>query len=248
MNVPTFQSLSSTTYLDFERLQDLDPSAFHAQKPFPWINPKGLLREERYRCLLATLPDLSLFEHSFGKERKHGQYCHDRYTLEYREELKIPQPWQEFIAELRGDDYRTFVRKLFGVRSFDLNFHWHYAPNGCSVSPHCDARRKIGSHIFYLNTADDWDPAWGGETLVLDDKGRFGHAANPTFEDLECVASSQTEGNYSFLFKRTEHSWHGVRPIHCPPDRLRKVFIVVINYVTPAVRLRRLLGRRLPGY
>ncbi len=33
----------------------------------------------------------------------------------------------------------------------------------------------------------------------------------------------------SFLFRRTEHSWHGVREIECPEDAMRKVFIVVID-------------------
>ena len=248
MKTPVLKSQSSTTYFDFERINAMDPIAFRAQKPFPWINPKGLLTEEGYQRLLAMLPDISLFEKSFGMERKHGQECHDRYTLEYSPELDIPPTWKDFIAELRGEEYRTFVRRLFGVSSFDLNFHWHYAPNGCGVSPHCDARRKVGSHLFYLNTTADWDPAWGGETVVLDDGGRLAHSWNPKFEDLEYVASSQTVGNYSFLFARTEHSWHGVREIHCPPNRLRKIFIVVINYLTPAVRLRRLFGGRLQGY
>ena len=105
---------------------------------------------------------------------------------------------------------------------------------------------RSGLTSFYLNTTDDWDPAWGGDTLVLDDGGRLAQSCNPKFKDLEHVASSQVVGNYSFLFARTEHSWHGVREIHCPPDRLRRIFIVVINYLTPAVRLRRLFGRRPP--
>jgi hypothetical protein len=41
------------------------------------------------------------------------------------------------------------------------------------VSPHCDSPKKLGSHIFYLNTKEDWDPSWGGETLILDDGGRL---------------------------------------------------------------------------
>ena len=28
---------------------------------------------------------------------------------------------------------------------------------------------------------------------------------------------------------RTDHAWHAVRPIDCPEDRLRRVFIVVVN-------------------
>jgi len=33
---------------------------------------------------------------------------------------------------------------------------------GCAVSPHCDAVRKLATHIFYFNTEADWDPGWGG--------------------------------------------------------------------------------------
>ena len=35
--------------------------AFRAQKPFPWINPEGLLTEEGYQRLVATLPDIYSF-------------------------------------------------------------------------------------------------------------------------------------------------------------------------------------------
>ena len=63
--------------------------------------------------------------------------------------------------------------RLFNVNSLELTLHWHYTPNGCSVSPHCDAKHKLGSHIFYLNTEKDWKEHWGGETVVLDDEGQF---------------------------------------------------------------------------
>ncbi len=248
MTIHAREGQTAVKYLDSKRMRTLDPNAFQTQKPFPWINPEGLLTEEGYQLLRATLPDLSLFEKSFGKPRMHGQECHNRYALEYSEELDVAQPWKDFIAELRGDEYRDFVHRMFGVRSFDLNFHWHYTPNGCSVSPHCDATYKLGSHIFYFNTTEDWDSAWGGETVVLDDGGRLGHAANPRFEDLEYVASSQSLGNYSFLFERTERSWHAVREIQCPQDRLRKIFITVINRLNPLVRLRRFIGRLPEGY
>jgi len=57
---------------------------------------------------------------------------------------------------------------MFGRDSLSLTLHWHYAPRGCSVSPHCDAVRKLGSHLCYFNTEEDWDPSWGGQTLLLD--------------------------------------------------------------------------------
>jgi hypothetical protein len=59
--------------------------------------------------------------------------------------------------------------------------NWHFAPAGFSLSPHVDAQRKLVSHIFYFNTEADWDPQWGGQTVVLDDQGRFSITDHPSF-------------------------------------------------------------------
>ncbi len=216
-------------YLDFDRIEAIVPREFQDQKPFPWINPAKLLTDEGYWSLVETLPDVSLFEADFGRERRFGQQSHDRHTLEYREDLAISEPWQQFIAELRGDRYRGFLASLFGQSKFKLRFHWHYAPKGGSVSPHCDSKRKLGSHLFYMNSSRDWDPAWGGETVVLDDGGRFSHGAGPAFEDFEGSIEATYLDNMSLIFRRTAHSWHGVREVTCPDDQMRKIFIVVID-------------------
>ena len=90
----------------------------------------------------------------------------------------------------QADAYRAFLRRLLGIERFALRLHWHYTPSGCSVSPHCDARRKLGSHIFYFNTEADWDPRWGGETLLLDDGGRLHRDSSPRFEDFDRIETS----------------------------------------------------------
>jgi len=235
-------------YLDFDRLNIIDPATFQAQKPYPWINPQELITQDGYQQLLTSLPDVSLLEGRFGVKRAHGQQSHDRYTLEYQDGLPLAKPWKEFMEELHGKRYHDFLKRLLGVSSLELNFHWHYTPNGCSVSPHCDAKHKLGSHIFYFNTEADWDPAWGGETVVLETNKHLNRKSAPKFEDFDRAISSKTLGNYSFLFARKEASWHGVREIQCPPDRMRKVFIVVINRFTPLDRLGRLLGAAPKGY
>ena len=91
---------------------------------------------------------------------------------------------------------------MLGRRFFSLRFHWHYTPNGCSISPHCDSKTKFGSHIFYFNTAADWDPAWGGQTVLLDDGGRLTPKSAPRFEDFDRVITAETLGNRSLLFAR----------------------------------------------
>ncbi len=170
-----------------------------------------------------------MFESQFGLQRSHGQAPHDRYSLFYRESLKVSEAWHEFVAELQADDYRRFLSRMIGRRPKRLSFYWQYAPAGAGVSPHCDAKRKLGSHIFYLNTESDWDASWGGETLILDDGGAFPRESAPTFEQFPRAFPTQSLGNRSLLFARRESSWHGVRPLRCPLGYLRKIFLVVID-------------------
>lgn len=236
-------------FLNLARISQIDHGQFQSQTPYPWINPEDFLTTEGYQDLLDALPDLSLFDQRFGKTRRYGQKNHDRFALEYDDNLDVPQPWKEFVGELRSEEYGNFLRRMLGVRAVELSFHWHYTPNGCSVSPHCDAKRKLGSHIFYFNTEKDWDPTWGGETLILDDGGRFPYQSAPAFEDFDRIVGSIALGNRSLLFARKERSWHGVRAINCPEGALRKVFIVVINQWTLGHELRRrLFGRHATGY
>ena len=241
----------STRYLDTERLDAIDARTFQSRRPYPWVNPADLLTPEGYQRLYDTLPDVGLFTPVFGAVRKHGQQSHDRYGLAYRRDLDVGAPWHDFVRELHGPIYRRFLSRMLNRRFFILRLHWHYTPNGCSISPHCDSKTKFGSHIFYFNTPADWDPAWGGQTLILDDGGRFTPRSAPRFEDFERAMTADTMGNRSLLFARGAQSWHGMRDIHCPEQAMRRVFIVVI---TAAVRttardfVRQLRGQAAKSY
>ena len=198
-------------YLDFDVLDGIGTDTFRNQKPYPWANPEKLLTDEGYELLRNNMPDISLFEQKFGYERRAGQkriagqQPHDRYSLEFTEEnaADISEPWREFITELRSDRYRDNIARLFNARKPEFRFHWHYAPSGCSVSPHCDAKREHGSHLFYFNSAEDWDPAWGGETLVLDDGGRLDCNSAPAFEDFDNEIPCRSIGNVSAILERS---------------------------------------------
>ena len=232
-------------YLDTDTLDGVDSETFQTRQPYPFVNPQGCMTDAAFQTLVASLPDAAQFEGSFGVERKYGQASHDRYVLEYVDGIDLPKPWQEFVDELKSDRYRDFIARMLGRRNFRLRFHWHYAPNGGVVSPHCDSVGKLGSHIFYMNTPDDWDPSWGGETLILDDQGRFDVESSPDFDDFDSAIAAETTDNRSLIFGRRNKSWHGVRPIVCPEGAMRKVFIVVFEDASPrkmfVKRVRRLL-------
>jgi len=119
------------------------------------------------------------------------------------------------------------------------------------VSPHCDAKHKAGSHIFCFNRSDEWDPAWGGQTLILDDGGRFRRDSAPAFDDFDEIITADIVGNQSVVFRRQGNSWHGVKELQCPEGAYRRVFIVVIESLVGGLRrdVRGWLsGKRLEGY
>lgn len=234
-------------YIDLDTLEGIDVDAFRARDPFPWTNPKGFLRDEAFDELASHMPDVSLFEPHFGYARKNQQSEHRRYTLEYKKGLDISPSWEAFIAELLSADYRQFVTQIMGTKHIGLRIHWHYTPSGCDVSPHCDSQIKLGSHIFYMNTHDDWDPAWGGQTEILDDQGRFTPKSNPSFDDFDREWVADTMDNRSIIFGRKNNSWHGVRAIDAPEGELRKVFIVVYEDTHPRKLIKKRLKRFLTG-
>ncbi|HWA51264.1 MAG TPA: hypothetical protein VG742_23550 [Dongiaceae bacterium] len=215
-----------TPFLDLASLDGIDAKIFHAMKPFPFLEIERTLTPDGYRSLVRDMPDPLLYSKSFGRRRRHGQQSHDRFVLQYHPVRTIPETWRDFIAELKGPHYRRFVANLLGREDFILHFHWHSTPRGCSVSPHCDAEWKLGSHIFYLNTDADWKPQWGGETLALGGGEHLNSRSAPDFDDFPIQIASRSMGNRSLIFRREEASWHGVRPLQCPVGALRKVFIV----------------------
>jgi hypothetical protein len=239
--------MSSSQYLNTEVLEAIDPVAFQTQPPYPWVNPQYFIRPDRYQELLQSMPPLEQFRAFFGKQRKHGQGSHDRFTLDYERGMDLAPQWRDFVEELCSENYRKFVCALLDVSDVRFRFHWHFTPNGGEVSPHCDSKGKIGSQIFYLNTEGDWQWDWGGETVVLDDSGRFPAESAPAFEDFDAEYPAETRDNRSLIFGRQGNSWHGVRRINCPENHYRKVFIVVFEEHRPLRMLVKQARRLVTG-
>ncbi|MEN9389904.1 MAG: hypothetical protein RLZZ283_4 [Candidatus Parcubacteria bacterium] len=219
-------------YLHIDVLKKADAASYADAKPFSYTILQNPLPDAGYRLLLTSAPTLDQLEPSFGMERKFGQMSHDRYerydSPAFRKTLK-PE-WQEFLAELEGPEYRAFLARMFGVRDFTLRFQWQYAVAGGSVSPHCDSVKKVGSHLFYFNDPETWNPAWGGQTQILfDPSGRQVCESAPRDDEFEIVTKTDGYGNQSLLFSRTNNSWHSVSPLAMPPGTVRRLFTVVAD-------------------
>ena len=234
-----------------ESMGALSHEEFLKKQPYPWVNIQNTLTDEGFERLRGTMPDFSLFEKKVGVKRAHGQGYHDRAILHYRPGLPLSEPWREFVAEIQGKGYESFIRRMLGLKDGQriiLTMEWYYGWQGCGVSPHCDARRKIATHIFYFNTDADWDKSWGGDILIMKDEKRFKAHSAPSFDDLGVSAALDPRGNGSLLFMRTEHSWHGVHPLKSPPGQLRKLFLITVNAPTFQVWWRRVRGKDPDGY
>lgn len=239
-------------YLDYDCLNAVSPEAFRAQKPYPWADMRGTLTAEGWDRLRENLPDISQFNLMIDVKRAYGQGPHNRGILHYWPEMACAEPWKEFIAELQAEAYESFLRRMLDLKPSQkiiLTMEWYYAWQGCSVSPHCDARRKLATHIFFFATDEDWPREWGGDILILDDEGRYKAHSAPGFDDLKVAASLDLRKNGSLLFERTGHSWHGVRPLESPrPDVYRKLFIVTVNIPTFQVWWRGVRGKDPDGF
>lgn len=249
-------------FLSAASIRQFAPDNFLGRAHFPWCDLPGFLTPEAFAALNESFPPLAAFEHHVGLKRSHGQRPHDRFYLAYEASIyhrkgkgdyalegdagtvgheDLPRVWQEFLSELKNDDaYQTMIRQVLGSEPLTMRFAWHIGSTGSEVSPHRDARDKVGTHIFYFNTADDWQPAWGGSILALG--GKRVPNMNPEFEDFDAEHAIDIRDNRSFLFKNTEQAWHGVRALTCPPGSYRRLFNVIFE--TPQAP-RASLGERL---
>ena len=238
------------TCFDSDYMDAFERHEFTANQPYPWANFKALLTPEAFSALYAEFPALDFFEKHEGMARKHGQKPHDRFYLAYEEKIdaykkldsaqeaaqgkgiirhdQLSPTWQTFITEITTESpYRRFLSELLGTDDFTTRFAWHVATAGHSVSPHSDATNKVGTHIFYFNTTEDWQAEWGGATLVLD--GKTVENMNPDVSDFKEITPVEVMNNRSFLFKNQPEGWHAVDTITCPAGVHRRIFNVIVE-------------------
>lgn len=238
------RSAADSTCFNQALITAFNKTDFTHRQPFPWYNFKSLLTEETFSALYTEFPALDFFEKHEGLARNHRQRPHDRYYLAYEETIytkldrqqekgiirheQLSPSWQVFMDALLTDSsYRQFICDLLGVNSFTARYAWHVATAGRSVSPHVDARNKIGTHIFYFNTSQDWKSEWGGSTLILGEKNC--ERMNPEISDFGTVEAVEVMDNRSFLFKNQPEAWHAVDTISCPPETHRRIFNVIFE-------------------
>jgi hypothetical protein len=240
-------------FLDEAALAALSVKEFRVRKPFPWLNAQ-VLKPDGFAVLARDFPPLSLFFWDEGRSGQHYQRPQNRYFLEYLPSQEtqpgaaraedLPDSWREFIDELASSaTYRDFVVRRLGRDDFVIRYNWHVGIQGSEVCPHRDKDSKLGTHVFYFNTTQDWNSEWGGATIIL---GAPDSAVEgPDWEDFGSATPVVCRDNFSLFFKNGPRSWHGVQPLACPEGSSRRLFNVVFEHHAAHRSARRPLMKQL---
>ena len=165
--------------------------------PFEYVVVPDFLRSDRFGSVLADYP------------RVPGPGSHPPA------ELKIQGHFQALIEELRGPVFQAAIERKFGI---DLGGRpTMYTVRGFvrekDGSIHTDSETKIITVLLYMN--ERWQ----------DDAGRLRLLRSA--DDLEdYVAEVPPYGGTLLVFKRSEKSWHGHKPISGPRRAIQ------LNWVT----------------
>lgn len=110
--------------------------------------------------------------------------------------------WREFLDALLGQPYLDAVSKTTAValRDCEAEVRLCRYEAGCWIDPHTDRPDKRLTQVIYLNPR--WNPAWGGNLLVLRSR-----------EVSDVVTTVAPRLGTSVLIRPSVSSWHAVQPV-----------------------------------
>ncbi len=202
--------------LDIERLR----REFRAAAPFPHVLIDPFLEHDFAREVSESYPS---FEEAARMGREFDAVNEYR-KIQITDSRLFPEPVRRLDQALASPG---FVRDLEEITGIDgLLYDPELAGGGIHIT---GARGRLDVHVdfnfipergiyrrlnllLYLNPT--WERSWGGAVELWDEKVRtMHHAFAPRMN--RCV-----------IFETSEKSFHGVEPVTCPPEVVRKSFAV----------------------
>lgn len=221
-----------------------------AEDPFVYGYADDFLPTDLYESLKAEFPDFDSFD-EFETLRKGKRRRRVEMNAELPSGLSAA--WRAFIEDLRSPDFLSDCRQWIepwmsaarpssshpwwfkclggrpGLRQWDVDLECQFSTfsSGNSLTPHTDSTDKVLAFILYF--ADhDWRPEWRGGTIIYRPV-QTRHNANWSNRRLkphqvtpECEITFRA--NRLVFFVKSSNSWHGVAPVNCPEDVIRKSF------------------------
>ena len=215
--------------------QDQLRRTFQAAKPFPFVLIDGFLEPEFALDVERALPSL---EEAESKGRRF-RAVNERGKTQVTDLEHFPGPVRQLNEVLAHPDWLRTLSSITGIADLRaderlLGGGIHMMAPSAHLDVHVDfnliedrlLHRRLNLLLFFNSV---WRPEWAGGLELWDrDVRRRHHHLLPLLN--RCV-----------VFETSEHSFHGVEKVLCPPGFARKSFAVY--YYTDAAPLQ-WAGRR----
>ncbi|MCC7274306.1 MAG: hypothetical protein IT561_16690 [Alphaproteobacteria bacterium] len=214
------------------------------ERPFPHILVDGILPDDLYSLLLASLPAAGDLPTLLGTGRVMDGYPEERRVLEL-----YPAKIQALPARIRGfwEALGPMIRSPAVAHAIARRFRPQIAarfPDGLdavsvdavycedavryALPPHTDAQRKVVTALIYLPDRPGQEHL--GTTLYEPVAPGFRCPGGPHHPraDFRVVATMPYRPNTMFGFAKSDRCFHGVEPV-AEADLFRRVLIVNVN-------------------
>ena len=193
-------------------------ASFGSAEPFPFVQIDDFLEPAFAAEVAAAYPTP---EQAEGQGRTFDA-VNERGKTQICDPERFPPPVRRLHEALASPEWLAQVEAITGIPGLVADPElagggMHVMAGRSHLDVHVDFNRLPASGLFrrlnilvFLN--DVWDSAWGGNLELW----------NRSVD--ECTATITPLLNRCVMFQTSEHSFHGVEPLDCPPGHYRRSF------------------------
>lgn len=171
--------------------------------PFRWMLTERFFRSEIAEELAETFPRTGFtpVRHSGGQSRFDMRTVISDDTVDPATR-RLPTVWAEAAEFFASSAYRRMLGSSLGIDLDGLSLFGALCiySSGGWMAPHTDRPFRVVTQTVYFSRR--WEEDWGGCLRVL---------ASNQMDDV--LARVVPRLNTSFVFVRSDTSWHGVEPV-----------------------------------
>lgn len=231
--------------------------------PFPFAVLSNVFETSYFDRLCDTFPDdsyLSQYNNLGNKLLLSENSNSERYA----NFLKQNHEWRQLYQVVKSPEFVDYILSILYKLNVDLNCkgmlilrpddseHPHEGlvgrlefssmpAHGGAHRPHTDLPKKVVSIVVSMTRNRDWNPAYGGETVIYSPKkpeDSFNLVDRyRDFDDMNIIKALPFRENCGNLIVKTHNSWHGVSPLKAEPGETarRRTIVLQIYRIHPSI-------------
>lgn len=175
------------------------------EDPWPHVVVENAFQPSLYHAMLKNLPEPD------PGWKPLSEMSNKRYILNLLSKNLASEFWVEFVART-ADELRAAVEAKFDARGQSTGMSLVYDEPGYSLVPHTDTPNRLITCVFYL-ARNSWGREQGTMLMRSEQPCATGHSKGVNVEPVKLVPYAPNSG---LVFKRTDWTFHSVRPTTTP--------------------------------